>query len=97
MSNPEAIDAYLKGLPYLDSISRRSQQTAEEYFNQAIKNEPDWAPPYAGLARVVVYQNQMGMIPQSFAIPKIYDKLNRALELDPNSSLAHSIKAAIAV
>jgi len=95
--DPEAVEAYLKGLPNLDMINRISLQQAEEYFNKAIKVEPEWAPPYAGLAQVVAYQSQMGFIPPSLAIPRIYDNLNKALELDPNSSNAHYTKAVIAV
>ena len=95
--DPEAVGAYLKGLPYLDMINRSSLQKAEEYFNKAIKIESDWARPYAGLAEVVAFQNQMGFISPSLAIPKIHENLNNALEPDPNSSNAHYIKAVIAV
>ncbi len=63
----------------------------------AIEIEPDWAPPYAGLAEVEAYRNQMSFIPPTIAIPKIYENLNKALELDPNSANAHYIKAVIAV
>jgi len=95
--DPEAVGAYLKGLPHLFEINRNSLQKAEEYFNIAIKIEPNWAPPFAGLAEVAGYQMQMSFLPPSLAIPKIYDNLNKALELDPNSSNAHYINAVIAV
>jgi len=95
--DPDAVGAYLEGLSYLDMINRTSLQKSEEYFNQAIKIEPDWAPPYSGLANVVAYQAQMGFILPSLGLPKIYDNLNKALELDPNSSNAHYLNAVIAV
>jgi tetratricopeptide (TPR) repeat protein len=95
--DPEAVDAYMKGLFYLDMINMNSLQKAKEYFNIAIEIEPDWAPPYAGLAGVWGYQKQMSLIPPSLAIPKINENLNRALELDPSSSNAHYTKAVIAV
>ena len=95
--DPEAIDAYMKGLFYLDKIDKNGLQKAKEYFNIAIELEPDWAPPYAGMAGVWGYQKQMSFIPTSLAIPKIYENLNKALELDPNSSNAHYAKALIAV
>lgn len=68
--DPEAYDAYLKGLAYLDMINMNSLQKAIEYFNIAIEIEPDWAPPYAGLAGVGGYQMQMSFISPSLAIPK---------------------------
>ncbi len=93
----EAVDAYMKGLFYLDKTDRGGIQKAREYFSNAIKIEPDWAPPYTGMAGVWAYQMQMSFISPSLAIPKIYENLNRALELDPNSSNAHYSKALIAV
>lgn len=95
--DPGAVDAYLKGLHYLDLINKNSLEKAKEYFNLAIETEPDWAPPYAGLTEAFAYQLQMSFISPSIAIPNIYDNLNKALELDPNSANSHYIKAMIAV
>ena len=47
---PEALDAYFKGLLYLDKVDRMSLIKAGEQFYRAIEIEPAWAPPYAGLA-----------------------------------------------
>jgi TolB-like protein len=94
--DPEAYDAYLKGLFYLDKIDKDALQRATEYFDRAIELEPDWAPPYAGLAEVGSYQMQMAILSPSVAIPAIYENLTQALELDPNSANSHYIKAVIA-
>jgi tetratricopeptide (TPR) repeat protein len=93
----EAIEAYYIGLHYLDMINMNSLQKAKEYFNIAVEIEPEWAPLYAGLASVWSYQKQMSFISPSVAIPKIYENLNKALELDPNSSTSHYAKALPAV
>lgn len=95
--DPGAVDAYLKGLHYLDLINKNSLEKAKEYFSKAIETEPDWAPPYTGLTEAFAYQMQMSFISPSIAIPNIYDNLNKALELDPNSGNSHYIKAVIAV
>jgi len=95
--DPEAYDAYMRGLFYLDMINELSLQKATEHFNDAIEIKPDWAPPYAGLTEVEAYRNQMSFIQPTVAIPKIYENLNKALELDPNSANAHYTKAIIAV
>lgn len=93
----EAVEAYYIGLHYLDMIDKNSLQKAIEYFNKAIETESQWAEPYAGLSSAYAYQMQMSFISPSLAIPMIYENLNKALELDLNSSLAHSTKAVIAV
>jgi len=91
-----ALDVYLKGLLALDKIDRESLQKALEYFNITTEIEPDWAPPYAGLTEVVVYQMQMNFISSQIAIPKIFKHRNRLLELDPNSAIAHYTTAIVA-
>ena len=95
--DPDALDAYYKGLFYNEMFDENSLQKANDYYLTAIEIAPDWARPYAGLARVAGYQMQMAFISPSAAIPKIYENLNRALELDPNFSNSHHIKALIAV
>ena len=93
----KAVEAYYLGLHYLEMIDQISLQKAKEYFNIAIEIEPEWALPYAGLSSTWAYQNQMSFESPSVAIPKIYAYLNKALELDPNSSSSHYSKALIAV
>ena len=62
--DPEAYDAYMRGLFFLDMTNEVSLQKAKEHFNDAIEIEPEWAPPYAGLAEVEVYRNQMTLYRQ---------------------------------
>jgi TolB-like protein/tetratricopeptide (TPR) repeat protein len=93
----EAYDAYIKGKPYLDRISPESLPIAAEYFKRAIEIDPDWAPPYAGLAEVGAYEKQMGFVSPSQSTQMIYKNLNKAFELDPNSANSHYTKAVIAV
>ena len=65
-------------------------------WKKAIELEPDWAAPYAGNAEVGAYQRQMGIGSESEII-MMYEYLNKALALDPNSAVAHYINAGIAV
>jgi TolB-like protein/DNA-binding winged helix-turn-helix (wHTH) protein/Flp pilus assembly protein TadD len=48
--NPEALDAYLRGIYRLRQGRPDSGTTAVSYFRQATDIQPDWALPYAGLA-----------------------------------------------
>ena len=43
-------------LSYLDEINRDALQKAKEHFNKATELEPDWAPPYAGLAKLFIFR-----------------------------------------
>jgi tetratricopeptide (TPR) repeat protein len=86
-----AYDAYLKGIAYLDLFSPESWSVAIESFGKAIEIEPDWAAPYAGMAEVGTYMNQIGFGSESDRIRMIYENLIKALELDPNSVESHHI------
>ena len=66
-----------------------SWSVAIENFEKAIEIEPDWAAPYAGLSDVGAYMNQIGFGSYSDKIIMIYENLNKALELDPNSAESH--------
>ena len=95
--DPDAYDAYLKGKSYLEKINRESLPMAMEYFNMAIGIDPEWAPPYAGLAEAGQYGKQMGFESVNSTLPLIYKNLYRALELDPNSANSYYTKAVISV
>jgi len=95
--DPEALDAYLKGLSFSNKFSPEGLEKAKEYFQLAIDKDPDWADPYAGMAATWRLGWFFGWIAQDIALPKIYSYLNKAFELDPNSAYAYHIKARTAV
>ncbi|TFH26503.1 MAG: tetratricopeptide repeat protein [Bacteroidia bacterium] len=95
--NTEAYDAYMKGQYYWDQLTPEALQMAMEYFNKAIEIDPDWAPPYAGIAAFWMGVRQMGLAPSSITVPNIYKYLNKTIELDPNSALTHYTTAGAAV
>ena len=85
----EAYDHYLMGLFYWDKLSKESLDKALEYFNRAVAIDPDWAPPYAGIAQVWVGMAQMGHASPEISGPVIMENLNKALELDPDYAASH--------
>ena len=95
--NTEAYDAYMKGIYYWDHLTPEGLQNAFEYFTIAIEKDPDWAPPYAGLAIVWGGRAQMGFASPEVALPLAYENLNKALELDPNSVNSHYVSGLFAV
>jgi len=94
--DPDAYDAYLKGYTNLDKFSPASWSIAIESFEKAIEIEPDWALPYLGLSLVGGHQKQARFGSESDNLRLIYENLNKALELDPNSVESHFRKANIA-
>ncbi len=95
--DPEAYDAYLKGLYYWEKLDEQSAKKALEYFQLATELDPEWADPYTGLATAWGLFGFFGYLPKSVTLPKVYPYLNKALELDPNSAKAHYVAASLAV
>ncbi len=95
--DPNAYDAYLKGLYHLNQLTLGDFQKAWDYFQRAIDLDPDWADPYAGMAVTWMFTGYFGIVQQNMATPKIRLYLDQALELDPNSAFAHYVNAVTAV
>ena len=95
--NNEAYDAYMRSYQYWDDLSEESLNKALEYLNLAIEKDPDFAPSYAGLATVWAGLAQLGFEAPEVAGPKIYENLNKAIELDQDFTDSHFINGIIAV
>jgi TolB-like protein len=92
----EVYDEYLKARSYWADFTKESLYKAVEYLNRAIEKNPDWAPLYAGLAEVWIWIQQAGWEQASVAGPKIFENLNKAMELDPDLAEVHYQSAVIA-
>ena len=95
--DPDAYDAYLKGLYHLNQLTPEDFQKTWDYFQRAIDLDPNWADPHAGMAVTWMFVGYFRMVAQNMATPKINLYLDQALELDPNSAFAHYAKAVTAV
>jgi adenylate cyclase len=82
----EAYDQYLRGLYYLEDLDRESLMKAREYLNHAVEKDPSWAPLYTGLTMVWASIAQMGFESPEVTGPKIFENLNKALDLDPDNT-----------
>ena len=88
-----AYSAYISGR---DNLYLRRLETllkAQEYFEQAIAFDPDYAAAYAGLAEsVLLLQINHQALPQDAANEIVRANLQKALELDADLADAYAIK-----
>ncbi len=89
--NPAAHEAYLKA-SYLNKGTGAQQRKAKEYFEEAIRIDPNYGPAYAGLADY--YWSTLDLRPRE-SMPMAKQNALKALELDPDLGLAHTELAAI--
>ncbi|OFY60477.1 MAG: hypothetical protein A2Y71_12025 [Bacteroidetes bacterium RBG_13_42_15] len=92
----EVYDEYLKARSYWKEFTRESLYKALEFLNSGVEKNPGWAPLYAGLAEVWMWIQQDGYELPTVAGPKIFENLNKAMELDPDLAEAHHLSAMIA-
>jgi tetratricopeptide (TPR) repeat protein len=93
--DPEAYEAYLKGMSHLYKLTPPEIDAALHYFEQALEKDPDYALGHAGVSFVWVARQQMGLVIPSEATPKAKVAAQRALELDNTLPEAHYTWAAI--
>jgi serine/threonine-protein kinase len=89
--NPAAHEAYLKG-NYLRRGTQEQKQRSKEYFEEAIRIDPNYAPAYAGLANY--YLSNSELLPR-VAMPQARQYAQKALDLDPVLADAHLVLGAV--
>ncbi len=83
--NTDAYEAYLKG-SYSAQKRDESYLLAKDYFQQAIKLDPGYAPAYAGLSDFYALSDAL---PPAEALPKAREYAQQALRLDPDLPASH--------
>ena len=87
--NPEAYNAYLKGQSHLVKMTPPDLNTAFQYFELALENDPNFALAYAGIGLVWVFRNQMGILLPEEAVDRAATAIQKAIELDDSSAEVH--------
>ena len=77
--NPDAYDAFLRSHQYRDDFSEESLNKAMGYLHIAVEKDPDWAPLYAGLAKVWVGLQTFGYVSPDIANNKIDEYIIKAV------------------
>ncbi|MFZ1023642.1 MAG: adenylate/guanylate cyclase domain-containing protein [Thermoplasmata archaeon] len=95
-SNIEAYDLFLKGIHLYHLLSRKEQVEAIKFLEDAIRKDASFALAYAYLANAYVGTSGI-FVPAGVAFPRAELLVAKALELDPNSSEAHTARANLAL
>ena len=88
--NSEAYRLYLKGRYHLDKRTERDVGKSNEYFQQAVDLDPEYALAYAGLADSYFVLGALGGRLPKEVMPKAKTAAARALHLDEYSAEAHA-------
>jgi serine/threonine-protein kinase len=95
--NPEAYDAYLKGMALLGMVSQlvdpKDLLKSIPNFEQALRIDPDFAPAWAGLALAYDYCGSWGASTPKGTFPKAIEAAKKALSLDESLADAHLVLA----
>ena len=88
--NLPAYEAYLRGRYHSDKATLDREK---EYLEQAIALDPKFALPYCELATYYGVQATVGLQPASEAMPQLQAWAQKALDIDPSLSEAHTALA----
>ena len=91
----DGYDLYLKGLYFFNKRTPADLREAIQYFQQAAAKDPPYARAYAGLAKGYAILSAYSGQPDSEFMPKARAAAAKALEIDANSSEAHTALALI--
>lgn len=89
-ANREAEDLYLKGRFYWNKRTPESLNQAVDAFTQAIVHDPNYSDAYVGLADCYNLMREFSAMPANEAYLKAFAAAKKAVELDPQSSAAHT-------
>jgi adenylate cyclase len=87
---PEAHEAYLKGLYFWDKFTETGMKKSIEYMEEAAAKDVRFAAPYARMARGYGLLGNFSSLPPEQAYPRQKEFALKALALDSTSEEAHT-------
>ncbi|MCP4727102.1 MAG: protein kinase, partial [bacterium] len=93
--DPELYSLYLRGLYHWYKFTVEDMDRSEEYFEQAIQKDPEYALAYAGVAEVNIFAPFFADLPPKEAMPKARKYLEKALSIDANLAEAYALMGRI--
>ena len=92
-NDPEAHELYITGLHYWLRWNADGTVAARQYFERAIRKDPDYALAYVGLASALGVGSHFGTTTPVEAHRLGRPAVERALQIDPNLAEAHVARA----
>jgi TolB-like protein/Tfp pilus assembly protein PilF len=92
-ANPEAYQLYLRGRYHYAKLTKEEMQRGIEYFQQAIKLDPNFAMAYVGIADSYNAIPSFNYLSPREANPQAKAAALQALEIDPTLAEAHTALA----
>jgi len=86
----EAYQAYMKGRYFWNKRTGEGLKKAIEYFEDAIKKDPNYGLAHAGLADSYALLGDYGVVAPQEAFPKMKAAATRAVEIDDQLAEAHT-------
>ncbi len=85
-----AYEAYLLGRQRMRNRNTAELIIAQDYFEQAIELDPEYALAYLGLAETLKLQSSYGTLPDAVAVEQIEQLVEQALALDEGLGEAYA-------
>jgi TolB-like protein len=93
--NPEAYDAYLRGLHSYNRSDETGLDEAARDFKRALELDPLFIPAAEQLARALCSQPTWGFVPPAVGFERARESAGSVLKLDANSAVGHSVLACV--
>ncbi len=90
-----ARESYLKGRYFWKQRNEEGMRKAIQCFEAALKEDPDYAPPYSGIADSLTLLSFYEIVPPTQAMPAARRAALKAIQLDPDLAEAHASLADI--
>jgi len=88
--NPEAHEAYLRGLYFWNKRTEDGIRKGIDYFEESTRLDPNYATAYAGLAVSYIVAVGHRVLPPDQGYPKAREAAFKALQLDDTIAEAHT-------
>ena len=88
--SPQAHEAYLKGRYFWNKRTEDAMQTGIEYFQEAIRHEPDFAAAHDGISDCYVMLACRGVLPVKETFQRAREAAQKALDIDGSLGEAHA-------
>ncbi|MCZ6502664.1 MAG: tetratricopeptide repeat protein [Gammaproteobacteria bacterium] len=94
-ASPEAMVANSMGRAELARRTEVSLKDGARFFKKAIRNDPNYADAYAGLAETYTLLVNYDYEPAEEYLPLAQEAVDRALAIEPESGISHAVQGLI--